>query len=68
VCSDPNGAREDATVSLSQFRASEQEARSWPRAISDGGTGLGDLALPAREGWRTRPTLRYTKFWASLGA
>jgi prolyl oligopeptidase len=63
VLFDPNGAREDATVSLSQFRASEQ-GTIMAYAVSDGGTDW--------EIWRFRrvkdgvdlpDTLRYTKFW-----
>ena len=63
VLFDPNGAREDATVSLADFTPSEQ-GTVMAYAVSDGGTDWEIWRFRrVKEGQDLPDTLRYTKFW-----
>ena len=63
VLFDPNAAREDATVALSEFTPDVQGDVRRLRGLGRR-HGLADVALPARRGRTGFPDeLRFTKFW-----
>ena len=63
VLFDPNSAREDATVSLSEFDPSEQ-GDMVAYALSDGGTDWQIWRFRrVKDGEDLKDELRYTKFW-----